>query len=186
MKNANDFINDINLAFSNKYIRNCITNTVDHEFIIQDDINSQKPIIIVNNSIDGFHIKNYSKSLISLIAVDGCLYKSNDGERCDGVIFGLNDICFFELKFNITSDRGQRKRENFKKAISQLESTINYFKTCFVSTNKNLLEFNLEAFVCMQDTSYPRDKASRNQKKVEFLERNGIPLFDENIKEFKA
>lgn len=184
MKNVKNFIDDITELFNSCKITDCITKTTQAEFLIQDDETTQRPYITFQQNSNGFRIINSSNTELFLLAVDGCLFKSDQGERCDGVILGINDVCLFELKFNTTSTRGNRKRENFKKAISQLESTIDFFKTSFHSKSKNIFDYNIEAYICMPDTSYPRDRASRNQKKVSFLEKNGVPLYDENIKEF--
>ncbi len=88
----------------------------------------------------------------------------------------------FELKLNVTSQRGAKKRERFNDAIEQLGETITFFN----NVNQVILESfsKSSAYICMPTQSYPRNTATKTQKKVLFLQEYGIELFDENEKEF--
>ncbi|MDD4730149.1 MAG: hypothetical protein PHN55_15535 [Dysgonamonadaceae bacterium] len=161
----------------------CFENTSENLKYI-DDLGDNQKCTFTNNEKDTFRINNPTEKELYLLSVDGCWFRSSDKSRCDGIIFDDLVLCFFELKLNATSTRNKRKKDNFKKAISQLEETINHTRTAF-HTNNVELEHNLEAYVCMRPNSYPNNKASVNQKRVEFLERNRIPLFPENEKSFR-
>jgi hypothetical protein len=149
-----------------------------------EDLGENQKCSFTNNAIDTFKITNQTNAEICLLSVDGCWFKSDDDSRCDGIVFNNREICFFELKLNAVSNRNKTKKENFKKAVSQLESTINFIKESFVAKNLKI-EHTMQAFVCMRPKSYPNNTATISQKRVEFLEKNSIPLFPENEKIFR-
>ena len=146
---------------------------------IQDEEETQR-VYFTGGAIEGFKIVNTSKKEINLLAVDGGFMAKDTCKKCDGVVFDDEELCFFELKLNMTSGSKKKKVKNFKTAIEQLESTITFFKN-----NIDFCALNLEAYLCMKDNSYPKSTASRTQKRVAFLNKNSIPLFDKNKKEFK-
>ncbi len=150
---------------------------------IQDDDATQRCYFTEGNR-EGFKINNKNKIEINLFSIDGCFFADDDTKRCDGIVFDEKEICFFELKLNVISNKGSKKRERFNDAINQLENTITYLK----NGNENKVAFcelMPEAFICMNNKSYPSNKASINQKKVKFLDRNKIPLYDKNEKTFE-
>ncbi len=180
MRTDKQFINQLINTFSDRHIDKCFYISEEKLDFIQDDEETQK-CYFTNGEKDGFRIENPEKKEVNLLALDGCFFSDDEIRRCDGIVFDDKELCFFELKLNAFSSKGNKKRKNFKDAIEQLESTINFF-------NQNDVDFSIfskEAFVCMNNKSYPKNTATRNFKKVAFLKKNNIPLIDKNIKIFQ-
>lgn len=83
-------------------------------------------IISVEENGMRFIIKNNNMINVDQIKVDGCLISGNE-EKCDWAfkINEKNKVLFVELK-----------GANIKKAISQIDSTLNKTKKYFEKTNK--------------------------------------------------
>ncbi len=160
----------------------CFEKTSNDETFI-DDLGINQKCGFTTSSTNTFKILNPAKKDLYLLSVDGCWFDSSDKSRCDGIVFDDKELCFFELKLNSTSTKNKRRKENFKKAISQLETTINYTKKSFLD-KKVMIKHKMEAFICMRMNSYPSNKAYLTNKRVEFLIKNKLPLFHENKKTF--
>lgn len=105
------------------------------------------------------YIQNDSNVTFDFIAIDKCLIKSNKIKKCD-LALHLNDrwVWFIELKeviFNGNSSRDRnRKLKASKKAVQQLGSTINDFKSKGVDLSK-LKIFTLISFPPFIDETSP-------------------------------
>ena len=173
------FIKEIIKILPDRLTKECFSISKKEINFIQDDEETQK-CYFTKEITEGFKIINTNNKEINLFSLDGCFFASDDIKRCDGIVFNDKELCFFELKLNVVSKKGRNKRKNFNDAIEQLESTIDFFN----KNNMNFFHLNEEAFICMKKNTYPTNTASKNRKKIIFLEKNKIPLFDKNIKIF--
>lgn len=176
-----EFINLLQQSFKKREIDSCISQSNLNIDFIQDDAATQKAYF-TQGVENGFKIINTNQKNISLFSLDGCFFTDSDGKRCDGIVFDDNEMCLFELKLNVTSQRGAKKRERYNDAIEQLGTTITFFN----DVNQNILKSlsKCSAYICMPTQSYPRNTATKTQKKVLFLQKYRVELFDENEKEF--
>jgi hypothetical protein len=134
----------------------------------------------VKSGFDTTKLFNISNSIkVGFIPIDGKKGLLGFGvSHCDFVFFDENDFCFVEFKLNASSTEERAISKNRKKAIEQLINTISLFD---FKLNRNYAELNLEAYVCTPE-SYPRFNASWQELAENFLEENGIPLFESNDK----
>jgi len=152
----------------------------DKNFYIIDDIKSKPAYIISDNG--EFNIINNNEKNITFIAIDSCIYNSDDDTRCDFAIYDENNFCFVELKH--TEKRTSWKRHR-KKAQEQLESTINDFKSVAITDNKQL-----EAYMCctckISNKNTKIKNASNQIERITYFEENlDTILYCDNQKEFK-
>ncbi len=141
-----EFINLLQQNLQDREIDSCISQSKLEIDFIQDDADTQKAYF-TQGVEDGFKIINTNQKNISLLLLDGCFFTDNDGKRCDGIVFDNKELCLFELKLNVTSRRGTKKRERFNDAIEQLGITITFFN----NVNQNILKSfsKSSAFICM-------------------------------------
>ena len=141
-----EFINLLQQNLQDREIDSCISQSKLEIDFIQDDADTQKAYF-TQGVEDGFKIINTNQKNICLLLLDGCFFTDNDGKRCDGIVFDNNELCLFELKLNVTSRRGTKKRERFNDAIEQLGITITFFN----NVNQNILKSfsKSSAFICM-------------------------------------
>lgn len=145
---------DIQLSYSQ-----CSIIQNNHEKTIE--FNQEKIFNIINVQQLGF------------IPIDGKKGLLGFGDsHCDFIFFDNQDFCFVEFKVNATSERKVDK--NRTKAIEQLENTINFFDQ---KLERDYQKLNLEAYVCTPD-SYPKDNPSWKKLAQDFLEKNGLDLFE--------
>ncbi|MBD2691412.1 hypothetical protein [Anabaena catenula] len=150
----------------------------DNTFTIK--LNGSETVI---NDFDNTKLFNISNAkMIGFIPIDGKKGLLGFGDsHCDFVFFDETDFCFVEFKLNATSERKVNK--NRVDAIGQLKNTINLFDD---KLEKNYAGLNLEAYVCTPEFyKYPRFNSSWQELAEEFLEENGIPLFERNDKTCK-
>ncbi|MTJ54744.1 hypothetical protein FJR38_19780 [Anabaena sp. UHCC 0253] len=125
-----------------------------------------------------FNISN--AKIVGFIPIDGKKGLLGFGDsHCDFIFFDETDFCFVEFKLNATSPRKVNK--NRVDAIGQLKNTIGLFDKKLA---KNYAGLNLEAYVCTPEF-YPRFNASWQELAQDFLEENGILLFERNDKTCK-
>lgn len=148
-------------------------------FFIQDG-EDNKPVYIVDNNGE-FQIINNDKKDLTFIAIDSCIYNSEDDKRCDCAIYDDNTLCFIELK-NCKRTAWKSHRENAEK---QLEKTINNFKSQSIIKDKNL-----EAYMCCTciiDNKFTKIKKASNKSEVitYFEDTLNTSLYCDAKKEFK-
>lgn len=183
MRNDEKFIDKIRNTFPDRLKNDCFSVSKLAVDYIQDNKNTQI-CYFTSGVLKGFKIENKHTKTINLFSIDGCFFADDDAKRCDGIVFDDIEICFLELKLNVTTKKGKNKRKRFNDAIIQLENTISFFKNN-INDEDTFCKLLPEAYISMNKNSYPSDSASRKRKKVEFLERNSIPLIDKNIKVFE-
>jgi hypothetical protein len=122
-----------------------------------------------------------SKTIVGFLKIHGKKGLLDKREsHCDAILYNEKDFCFIELKLNASSLKDRAIMTNRKKAISQLENTLDKFDAIL---SKNYNGLNLEAYVSTIPT-YPRNNTAFQALARVFLEKNGVPLFEENSKIF--
>jgi hypothetical protein len=118
----------------------------------------------------------YNSCEICFIPIDGKgLLKS---ANCDFVFFNEQNFCFVEMKLNATSTDKRTIEDNRKKAVKQLQNTIDYFDKTLLKNYSGLL---LEAYIATPNT-YPQEDTAFQSIKVQFLENTHIELFESREK----
>lgn len=157
----------------------CFTSEQRPSFVIIENGQTGRAEIVNQNSLSGFKIDNPQQKQILMVSIDGCLLDSRAGKRCDCLVFDNADLCFVELKLNVSSFKQSSSAS--KEAREQLEASISYFKTIL---DELLTGMALEAFIVMKEQVYPRVRANRSNLFVSFQERTGVSLYEKNHKQF--
>lgn len=113
-------------------------------FFINDFENGKCEVTACNcNANSTCFIENKNKSQIDFVAIDECLIASNDLKKCDCVVTNDSSIWFIELKEVDWSTRSslnrQKKKNARRKAVKQIASTINDFKSKGIDLNNHLV-----------------------------------------------
>lgn len=182
MSRDSNFVLSLYELFANRPIKNCLDSSKAVHLVVFEDANGKTCIEELEHQTFGLHVENLNKKQIYLLALDHCFFKDYEDTRCDCIIFDDSCLCFVELKLNV--GKYDQATEALKKARKQLGTTIQFFKTALQLKSKNFFNFNLEAYVVMQSTVYPRKRASRDAIFVKFLEDFGVELFEKNSKTF--
>ncbi len=82
-----------------------------------------------------FQVNNPATTEYAVWKYDGCFFPLRGPARCDIILFSDVKIAFVELKLNATSLKNRAIKENRKKAISQLETSIQRLKGEFASSS---------------------------------------------------
>jgi len=114
----------------------CDANSCNLEFKSSFYINDQssgKCVATTNPTNATCFIENSTKEKIDFFAIDDCIIEGVSIKRCDAAVSKKNIIWFIELKevqwsTNPTKNREKRKKVR-KKAVAQIASTINDFKS---------------------------------------------------------
>jgi hypothetical protein len=147
-------------------VNNDNTITTKHGNILMESLEMEKTFKISNVEKIGF---------IPIDGEDGLLGKG----VCDFIVFDNNDFCFAEMKLNATSTKRRAVGQNRAKAIDQLSNTIHIFNDVL---ENDYCQMILEAYICTPKT-YPKGKAERRDKRIEFLEEHsGFKLFETDEK----
>ncbi len=183
MSSVNNMLRQIKTIFKGRNVKPCLQPTELDFFYINDSEIRGKCILLetVEDETNLFKVINPSQKTIVLFAVDGCFIgKGKPPKHCDCIFFDDRAFCFAEMKFNSTTTSDLRMQDNRTEAISQLQSTINIFRTAF---DNNFLGFELEAYVCTPDY-YPKEDSSIKSQRIDFLENFGVKLFEKNERTF--
>lgn len=160
--------------------RQCLTIINDREFGIFDCSTSKKcKIQYQPGGIIQFVVLNPKLKPIHILQIDGCLFTSNDGMRCDFAIFDKITFCFVELKIPLSIKKAS---DNRNKAKKQLLETIKYFKEKVTFTTKRI-----EAYVCLGLSDLSQSKPSAKAQDLEAIlsfEEIGAVLYFGNEKKF--
>ncbi len=123
-------IDQVKTSYSHCDVNHCHQRLI-QSFFLKDENPGKCLVILTNNDATCF-IDNPRNKIIDFLAIDACLI-GGEKKKCDAVVADNNSIWFIELKEVIWSNRpakDRRKRKNVrKKAVQQLASTINDFKT---------------------------------------------------------
>ncbi len=170
---------DFNLAFENCSINRCVESTHSNEFYVAEK-EDKRCYIIYNPYPDypNFSVLNPLGKEITMVAVDNCIYCSNDSERCDFVIYDDDVFCFVELKRAFDPKLIVEKRD---KAINQLIETITAFNYIIDYGGRRV-----EAYPCVgYNKCVPQCSASNLAHIKLFEDRFQVDLCDGNQREFK-
>ncbi len=131
-------ISQIKIAYSHCDVLGC-HQEISSSCYVRDDA-PNKCIVSQNPNNATCYIGIFNNISIDLIFIDACLISSTSIQKCDLVLKSNSVIWFVELKeviFN-GNNKADRKRKirNTKKAVKQLASTINDFKSKGINLNK--------------------------------------------------
>jgi len=159
-------------------VEQCTQITSDKNFFIIDDNEQNPPYIVEKNG--EFEIINNNEKQLSFVAIDSCIYDSQDDTRADCAIYDDKTFCFIELKH---SKRTSWKRHRIT-AEKQLKNTINNFQSLDIIKNKRL-----EAYMCCTCTlgkEYTKiKKASNKNEIIRYFDKTlNTNLYCDNKKEF--
>jgi hypothetical protein len=151
------------------------------KFYITENEKTSTAYIELNNELDKvFTVENNSLQ-VGFIPIDGKFGLLSSGKsQCDFILFNENDFCFIELKLNAVSLEERAVKKNWKKAVKQLNNTIDLFDE---KLNANYEDLNLEAYIATPEI-YPRSNATWTEIRINFLESKGIELYEQNKKVF--
>lgn len=181
MSKGRQFIEKLHKVFAQREVMGCLEISEQKNFqICEDDQIRRICIVDVDQSKSGFHIYNPREKMIYVFATDNCFFHSQDGKRCDCIVFDDACLCFVELKLEVGTHR--QATEKAKDAREQLGTTITFFKNAF---NNAFMEFKLEAYLVMRDNVRPAQSAQRIEVFVNFLKTYGVPLKELSDKEYK-
>ena len=162
----------------------CLDHDDSERFYILEDDASGKSIIEEDlTPKDGFLIINPHQKTVYLLATDNCFLEhlnQYEGRQCDCVVFDDRCFCFVELKLNVFKPRQATKR--LREAREQLGNVIEFFRETFDNASRDFLGFELEAYVVMRPTVYPKSRAGRMSVFVEFLDTYGVKLLERDFK----
>ncbi|WP_299059071.1 hypothetical protein [uncultured Polaribacter sp.] len=106
--------------------------TLKDSFFIKDTLNG-KCLTSLNSEGATCFVENTNDEQIIFVAVDACLIKDTTIKKCDTLVTKNKIIWFIELKEIIQSGTRKkfikRKKNHRKKALKQIASTINDFKS---------------------------------------------------------
>ena len=132
------------------------------EFGICDNEDGTKAYTDISNSENWIaKVLNPNEIDVSFIAVDKCIFQDSDEPgrgRCDGILLTDDQLYFVELK--------NQKKSWINDAISQLESTIDFFKE-----SHDIQEFkHKKAFACNKKFKYFQE--IDNELNLEFFRKH--------------
>jgi hypothetical protein len=157
------------------------------EFYIVD----APPVCILATALLSFSIHNPQQTKIHLLAIDQGLdafLVGYLGKRPEGLLFNQSDFCFVELKLNVTSNSRFTQTERIEEAIAKFDNFIPDIKRRFLSTlAKDFLSLGFqryEAYIVLPASKYPRFSASTVARRLDFLTRHQVALFETHTKTF--
>lgn len=160
---------------------------------IQESAADEHIVDSVNNKISGFvtssfgqmedsmgkyfEVKNPTATPFALLQIDNGIIQSPKTKKCDCAIANGKEICFIEFKANAYSSSLSAIKRNYRKAIAQIERTIDIFDSYYVTCGRTIRTLRaVEAYICFRK-GYPRSTSSQMNYQVSFAKRNkGIPL----------
>jgi hypothetical protein len=153
----------------------CIT--LEEFYIFDEEDNTTPSKIVVKNEYFQLSVKNSTKSEVTFVKIDKCLFPEEKGKKkCDCILFNENAFFLVEIKNSKPDGRSSAR----KKAIGQLEATIEqlYLKEINVS------ELSAKAVICFKaDNPYPI-RTSQKSKQAVFQIKYNVHLLEGNLIEF--
>ncbi len=150
---------------------------------IHDDAEAGHSIFVTDTSGLGadktFAVGNTRHKDLFLWHIDGVLYKKDS--KCDCAFITDDYIGFVEFKANAANNSEAARRENCRKAVSQLKLTIDdVFERCHKVGVDVISDIMVEAYAVF-NRSVPKDTATQKNLAARFLlETDGIPLHFQN------
>ena len=143
----------------------CLEEIHTSHFFIKDGDDGETAFIDVNHG--EFEVINNSHNSIHFLKTDSCVYNSNDGKRCDCIIYNENTFCFVELKCMKLKNFSKKRKE----AEKQLELTIKDFKNESIIKNKILEAYSCcNCYIKYNDNYEAITTKPKNHEKVTYFE----------------
>jgi hypothetical protein len=147
------------------------------------------PASIIAYASPSLHVKNPTNSKVHLLVIDQGLdtfLAGYTGKRPEGILLNYKDLCFIELKLNVTSDIEFTQTNRIQDAIDKFAVLIPYLKVRFASMSKDFLAlgFKYEAYIVLPSGKYPRYSATSANRIRSFYLTHHVNLFEANVKEF--
>ena len=143
-----------------------------------DDVKTKNPCHVQDdlNGITHFTVKNPTERDIHFLAIDHCLFLSDNSSRCDFAVFDDETFCLVEIK---TASLGQRRNQRIK-AEDQLKESVLFFRDKIEDPEKTI-----EAYVCLLDkkTFGPCLRTNSPTQVLRFAEM-GVALYYGDFKRF--
>lgn len=119
---------------SQPILYSCSESINESSFYIKDVVGAACEIC---SAIEGqLHVFNKRKKEIDFLKIDGCVYNSQDGKRCDCSLSTNEEIFFIEFKEKHDFSNKKSKRKSFVTAKMQIITTINNFKAFNINVLK--------------------------------------------------
>ncbi|WP_185207858.1 hypothetical protein [Chryseobacterium sp. C3] len=132
--------------FNKSNFSGCLSTIIDDVFYICDDGGVGIPCRISDFSNYDFKVNNPTKKKIDFIQIDGCVYNSSDGRKCDFMLSDNRIACFIEIK-SLTDFSSAWKSDSKKDdALEQIISTIQKIKLRFPSLDI----LNVFGIICLK------------------------------------
>jgi hypothetical protein len=166
---------------------NCIeTSEETHLYIVDNDENHRSEFIAQEDPDEKhFHAINKENKKIFLLSIDNALIKNHKGGIADCALFDTDLFCFIEFKSNAKCPEIEIVKGNYEKAISQLQSTLDLFKTEIKKAHADLLA-TVEKVVChiVVSAKFPRASSMEQNYSIQFAEKNHLELCFDSYQEF--
>lgn len=168
----------IEIAFPKAVTGGCLETLTETVFHIFDSPQDPKRCFIKEQDEEPEHftVNNPQNKEIHFLAIDKCIFDDTDATRCDCAIFNQVRFNFIE----ISESKKLHRNEKRKKALSQLGSTIDYFRNAGVQFTSEV-----NAIVCfVGKNAFPARTSQNNEARLAFYEKRGVVLLEGNEFEF--
>lgn len=124
-----------------------------------------------------FEVLNPQGKPFSLMQIDHGIINTTATSKCDCAIVDDLWMDLIEFKANAQSDKPKTIHKNYKKAMKQLQKTLNIIESSLAASGHTIRDKRtIEAFVSFRK-GYPRTTSSEMTYRTTFAIRtNGIPL----------
>lgn len=158
-------------------VTDCITPTAEKEFYLKEDEQTNTVIItFCSDDTKVCKVKNPSGQEAVVLAIDHKLIDNRKGGIADGALFNLSDFHILEFKSNAVGQSDISVEETYEKAIQQLISTLELFKTLLAKVQVDLTtKVRVECHIIVSKM-FPRNNASEMTKALLFADNTGLPL----------
>lgn len=154
-------------------------------YIVDNDENHRSEFIAQEDPDEKhFHAINKENKKIFLLSIDHALIDSHKGGIADCALFDTDLFCFIEFKSNAEGNNLKAIKRNYKKAISQLESTLDLFKTEIKKADADLLATVEVICHIVVSAKFPRASSTEQNYSIQFAEKNHLELCFDSYQEF--
>ena len=164
----------------------CWTVRTDSKLLVIDD-NQSKLSVFSNEESDicrALVIQNLQNKEIVLLSVDNRLLSNIQGGIADCALLDTCKFYFVEFKTNALGNSDKAVRDTFDTACKQLKNTLMIFAERLANVGIEFLNMVEVSCKIVVSESFPKSKATKQEYRVAFLEKNGIPLDFKNTIEW--
>lgn len=165
-------------------ITKCTEEITDTEFYIEDSQEIGYTIKVQQPTQDKIcKVLNPSQDTAILLPIDNRFIKNNVNGIADAAVFNTKDFHFVEFKTNAEGNSDYAVAETYKKAMEQLNETLNLFESKINAVKVDFRkQVNIECNIIVSET-FPRNKSAEMTNAILFAQQtSGIPLgFDNEI-----